>query len=69
MAIQKIIFNAEEICQSLGINRITLDKLEHSADPLPFFTIPGSGEHLYPLETVSKWASRQCEQYRQEARQ
>ena len=61
MAIQKIIYNGEELCTALGINRITLDKLEHSADPLPFFTIPGSFEHLYPLSAVSEWAARQCD--------
>lgn len=68
MAVQKIIYNSEEMCQALGINRIMLDRLEHSADPLPYFTMPGSHDHLFPLDTVSKWAARQCDrQQEQEA--
>lgn len=58
----KIIYNASELCGALGVTRYIITVMEQGADPLPFFTLPGSAEHYYPRIAVEAWAARQCEQ-------
>lgn len=53
---EKIALNCAELCHALGINRATVDRLEqYEQCPLPFFSLPGSYEHLYSFSAVSKW--------------
>lgn len=56
----KIIYNASELCSVLGVKLSTITLMEQAADPLPYFTLPGDHTHLYPRESVSAWAARQC---------
>lgn len=57
----KVIFNRPELCKAMGVTSAIIDELEkRSNDPLPYFTLEGNYEHLYPVEAVSAWAARQC---------
>ena len=60
--LDKIIYNGPELARAFGVDLARIGEMEVMADPLPFFIIPGHHEHLYPLEAVSAWAVRQCEQ-------
>ena len=55
----KILYNGEELCTVLGVNRRTIDALEKMTYPLPFIEIPGYHEHLYPAVAVNAWALRE----------
>ena len=57
------IYTADDTCRLLHINRPTLDALEHSDDPLPYFTIEGGeyGVHLFAASCIDAWAARQTE--------
>ena len=60
--LDKIIFTGAELARAFSVDYATSRELEAMTDALPYFTIPGHNEHFYPVEAVSAWAARQCEQ-------
>ena len=63
--LDKLIFTGPELARAFSVDLYTISEMEAMADPLPYFTIPGHHEHLFPLEAVSAWAVRQCGQGQQ----
>lgn len=60
--LDKLIFTGPELARAFSVDFSTISEMEVMTDPLPYFTIPGHYEHFYPVEAVSAWAVRQCEQ-------
>lgn len=64
MAIEKIMYSNEELCQALGITFRGINILQNLPDPLPSFYVEGVGR-LFPRAAIEAWAARMCEQERE----
>ena len=57
---QKIALNRTELAQALGCTFVMVQELESKeVNPLPFFSLPGSSEHLYSVDAISRWCDRE----------
>lgn len=60
----QLFYSTMELCKALHVSQADLTNLEELPDPLPYFTVSGNPEHLYPAAAVSAWAARQCSNQR-----
>jgi len=60
----QLFYSVAELSKALHVSYADLADLEKLPDPLPYFTVHGNPEHLYPAAAVSAWAARQCSNQR-----